>query len=200
MSINSHDPKLKNLVDKFELETKLNSISGSFNNKDFTNLMNYLLENPEKDENKENNNLESEHPIDSKPITENPNDDLESKYMAKYSKKQLEEKYIEEDLCLRDAYKYLTNVEKEIFMSMKSDKKNRVKCSHSINEIMGKNNLFTPDLFFSSVDDSDFTWTDRLVPMTGLTFSEKITLDNESTSDNESVLDDDFYSSMNEVD
>lgn len=187
-------------MDKFELETKLNSISDSFNNKDFTNLMNYLLENPEKDEIKENNNLESEHPIDSKPITENPNDDLESKYMAEYSKKQLEEKYIEEDSCLRDAYKYLTNVEKEIFMSMKSDKKNRVKCSHSIDEIMEKKNLFTHDFFFSSVDDSDFTWTDRLVPITGLTFGGKITLDNESTSDNESVLDDDFYSSMNEVD
>ncbi|AGD92992.1 hypothetical protein LBA_01074 [Megavirus lba] len=78
---------------------------------------------------------------------ENQNDDIESKYITEYSKKQLEEKYIEEDSCLRDAYKYLTNVEKEIFMSMKSDKKNRVKCSHSIDEIMEKKNLFTHDFF-----------------------------------------------------
>ncbi len=69
---------------------------------------------------------------------ENPNDDIESKCAAEYSKKQLEEKYIEEDSCLRDAYKYLTSVEKEIFMSIKSDKKNRVKCSHSIDDIMEK--------------------------------------------------------------
>ncbi|BCS82554.1 hypothetical protein QLL95_gp0065 [Cotonvirus japonicus] len=164
MSINSHDPKLRNLLDKFELETKLNSISGSFNNKDFTNLVNYLLENPEKDE------------IN---VTIKENNNLESKHMAEYSKKQLEEKYIEEDSCFKDAYKYLTSVEKEIFMFMKFDKKNKVKCSHSIDEIMGKNNLFTPDLFFSSVDDSDFTWTDRLAPMTGLTFGGKITPDNE---------------------
>ncbi|ANB51078.1 hypothetical protein [Powai lake megavirus] len=207
MSIDSHDPKLENLVDKFELETKLNSISGSLNNKDFTNLVDYLLENPEKDgtkenntTNKENNNLESEHTIDSRPITENQNDDIESKYMAEYSKKQLEEKYIEEDLCLRDAYKYLTSVEKEIFMSMKSDKKNRVNYYHSIDEIMEEKMFTYHDYFLTPMFNSNITLIDRLVPITKLTFGGKITIDNESTSDNESVLDDDFYSSMNEVD
>nr|WBF70266.1 hypothetical protein [Megavirus caiporensis] len=180
MSINSCISELSNLLDKFELETIQNNVLGSSSDKEFTNLLDFLLE---------NDNMRSKYLTDSKSIIGENNDDMESKYMANYSKKQLKKNYIKQDLCLKDSYKYLTDIEKDILVSMKSDNK------YGLNNIFGSTNNFTPDYFLSSGFDSDFSWTDILDgPITNLILNEEL------IEDNESINDDNFYSSMNEVD